>query len=302
MKKYFLLILLLPFYFQLTSQTLPNNSFESWKTNTFPNYEEPEPWNTPNPYTSLAGQICVSSSDDAVEGNFSARMETVEISVGPNTFQSPGLVTYADFNVNVTSGEYTFSGGVLLQQRVSKLKGKYKYTGVEGDSASALIYCFKHPEGSEIDTIGVGLVFLHDAAEWTDFSVDMLYFSTALPDTFNVLLMSTGTFEIGYMPPGSVLYVDDLSLDISYDFTPENNLPEAHLYPVPAGDHLTFDLGNDQVTRILTIYDVNGQLVTQTSLNGSNPVFYSGNLTEGIYLYRIKENKILKYAGSFIKQ
>ena len=41
------------------SQTLPNYSFEDWVSNPFPAYEEPAPWNTPNPLTSIAQVVTV---------------------------------------------------------------------------------------------------------------------------------------------------------------------------------------------------------------------------------------------------
>ena len=68
------------------AQSIPNSSFETWETIPFPTYEEPPPWNTPNPYTSLIGMTTVTKSDIAWNGNYSARMETIEFQFGENTF------------------------------------------------------------------------------------------------------------------------------------------------------------------------------------------------------------------------
>ncbi len=50
---------------------------------------------------------------------------------------------FADFNIDLITQEFSFSGGLFLQDKVTKLMGKYKYTGAENDSASVIIYCFK---------------------------------------------------------------------------------------------------------------------------------------------------------------
>jgi len=299
MKKTILLFTLLILTILTFGQTLPNNSFETWESNPFPSYEEPPPWNTANPFTALAGAVSVTKSEDAFSGEFAAQLETIEINVG-QTFQAPGLLTFADFNIDLVSLDFSFNGGLFLQDRVTKLMGKYKYTPAENDSASVLIYCFSHPEGEELDTIGLGVTYLHDAEEWTDFSVDMFYLSPSTPDTFNVLIMSTGTFEIGNMPPGSIMLVDDITIETTVS-TPENiAVKQATIYPVPANDRLTFEL-DESNEYTLSIFDINGRLMEEIKFDGNYKVANTSNLSKGNYTYRILDNKGLRYAGSFVK-
>lgn len=299
MKKINLLFTLLIVNILTFGQTLPNNSFETWEANPFPSYEEPPPWNTANPFTALAGAVSVTKSEDANSGEFSARLETIEINIG-QTFQAPGLLTLADFNINLGTLEFSFNGGIFLQEKVSKLMGKYKFTAAENDSATVLIYCFSHPEGEDIDTIGIGTSYLHDAVEWTDFSVDMFYLSPATPDTFNVLIMSTGSFEIGNMPPGSVMLVDDITIETAVG-TDENMVVEkANIYPIPANDYLTFEL-NESNDYTLNIFDINGRLLKEARFEGNTTSTNISNLSKGTYTYQILDKKGLRYAGSFIK-
>lgn len=301
MKKISLLIISQFILMVAFAQLIPNNSFETWDSNPFPMYEEPTPWATPNPYTSFAGAVTVTKSEDAVSGNYSARLETIEIQLGSNTFQAPGLVTFADFNVNLATGDYTFGGGLFLQKRISKLSGKFKYQSAENDSATVLIYCFRHPEGQTLDTIGIGLTFLHDAESWSDFSVNMQYFNDEIPDTFNVLIMSTATFQLGYMPPGSVLLIDDLVADTAINAVPELPALQARLFPNPASDQLNIALNEKVRFGKLTIYDINGKMIRQENFEGTTVVTDVHDLANGIYTYQVTGREKLPVSGTFVK-
>lgn len=284
----------------IQAQTIPNSSFESWESGT--NFEDPTPWNTPNSITAWLNAVTVTKSDDAFDGDFSARLETREITIGATKYQVPGLVTYADFDINVLEGTFSFSGGVYKQEKVYKLRGKYKYKSVDNDSASVLIYCFRHPDGEDFDTIGAGLTFLHDADDWTEFSVDMYYLNDQTPDTFNVLLMSSGTFQMGYMPPGSVLYVDNITIDTIYNAIGTNQQFNAKHFPNPTSDKLTIELENEQRDRMVKIFDINGRMVKQLPFEGRKTTIDVSALPGGTYTYQISNNKNIPITGSFIKQ
>ena len=148
MKNYFTLFVLIFCFSLLNAQVLPNAGFESWVD--MGTYEDPEFWNTPNPFTSLTGAVTTTKSEDAAEGMYSARLETLDLLGG--LFQAPGLLTYAEFEVDLQTQEFSFQGGLPLQDQVDQLTGKYKYAGAEGDSASVFMFSFRHPEGEEADT------------------------------------------------------------------------------------------------------------------------------------------------------
>jgi hypothetical protein len=280
---------------------LVNPGFEEWeeKTVLLTTFEDPVSWNTPNEFTALGGVVVTSKSSDAPEGSFSAEMETKQIQ--PTSFRSPGLVTYADFTVDFETQDFTFSGGLFLQAKVYSLSGKYKYSGAEGDSATALIYSFKHPEGEDLDTIGLGFQFLKDAAEWTDFTINMLALNENTPDTFNILLMSSGTFDPTSIPTGSKLYVDDLSIETNVGiFELSDRSVEVSTFPNPASDMITFETAEPNNERQLIIVDNVGRKVREIDFHNRTMTISISNLPSGNYSFITSESGRLVGSGSFI--
>lgn len=285
------------------SQTLPNYSFENWVSNPFPAYEEPAPWNTPNPLTSIAQVVTVEKSDDAYSGNFSAKLTTRKVEVGNISYNAPGMVTYADFSVDPETLEYTFSGGLHITDRINSLSGMYKYSGQNDDSATVLIYTFRHPEGQEIDTVGYGFGYLHDAQNWTPFTVKMNYLGLPVYDTFNVLIMSTASFDINTMPLGSELLIDSITLQGSVGiFNLDAEKIDLHVFPNPATRQINFETTKRGIDRNLNIYDLSGKLIKEVPFNQKSLTIDIGNLPSGNYSYRIISNQKLSNSGTFIKE
>lgn len=301
MKKIYLLISLLIFTSFIIAQDLPNAGLESWET--IGTYQEPVEWNTPNPFTSLLGFVSVSKSDDAAEGQFSAKLESILIELGPLQYKVPGLITYANFNVDISSGDFSFGGGIYMPFNVFILSGKYKYSPAENDSATVVLYSYAHPDGGEMDTIGIGFGFLHAAAEWSDFTFPMNMLNDHTPDSFNVLLMSTGALELDNMPVGSVLYVDDLSIETSVGLF---NLPDKKtslsVYPNPAADFINFITPETSNHRVLRIFDITGKEVKNVEFSGLSIRLNLTGLPEGIYSYVLQQENTLLSNGSFIKK
>ncbi len=296
MKNVFTLILLFSIVVFGKAQTLPNNDFESWENLGL--YEEPETWNTPNPFTSIAGAVGVTKSNDAYSGSFAARLETIDILGG--SFQAPGLLTLSEFNVDIGSGDFSFSGGYFLQENVSRLTGMYKYTGVNGDSASIIMYNFKHPEGEEMDTIGIGVTFLHDAEEWTPFEVIMENNNNHLPDTFNVMVLSSGSTDLNI---GSVLFVDSISIETNTGIIDLwNPTTPLHVYPNPAVETVNFEAGENALERVLIIYDLNGRIVSKTAFNTKTTQVDIENFKPGLFSYNVTEKGKRIYSGTFLKK
>ena len=296
MKKIYPLIILFFIAITIQTQELPNSGFESWEN--VGTYEEPSSWHTPNPFTSLMGAVTVTKSEDAFGGDYSAMLESINISIGPFSYDVPGLVTYADFNVDISTGAYTFGGGLFMPHQVLNFSGKYKYTGAEGDSASVIIYSFAHPEGEEMDTIGIGIGFLHDATDWTDFSVTMVQLNDHTPDTFNVLILSSGS-EI--IIPGSVLKVDDVTFETNVGvFSLPERIIEVSVFPNPATDRLTFETSENSAGRILRIFDINGREVKNIPFSNNRLNVSVNDLPDGHYSYVVQKKKGLLGTGSFI--
>ena len=302
MKNKLLLSILLFLIVSGYGQQLPNGNFESWIETG--NYQNPVNWNTPNVYSSLAGEAVVDKSDDAFSGEFSARLESKVINFLNQSFLIPGAITLAKFNVDIISQEFSYSGGWFLQQNVFQLKGMYKYHGVGNDSATILMYNFRNRENESYDTIGYGYTYLNDADVWTPFTVNMRYINGHVPDTFNVLIMSTtdeGLQDLSH--GGSELFVDSLTI---YTNTGILNLWEKpvtlHVFPNPSLSMINFEFEETGKNRKLNIYNPTGkQLSSHTFHDKTISVDMSG-YTGGLYSYIVVESGKIINSGSFLKE
>jgi len=297
MKKFFTLVASILLAGVMQAQTIPNASMEVWQDFTGPTYTQPEFWNTPNPYTAMLGESVVTRSTDAFAGDYSARLETKSLLF--DQFRAPGLITLASFMVNIITYEYTSTGGIALNEKVLSLSGKYKYTGVSNDSASVFMYCYRN-EGGNLDTIGMGSLFLHDAADWTSFNLNMYYLSDHQPDTFNVIIMSSG---ITSLTPGSVLLIDSLNAETNVGiFDLEANPIQVQCYPNPAGDFVTFDSPESANQRFITLYDLQGKKL------GEHPFFEQSvridvsPYSSGTLLYRVTDSNNGLATGTLVIQ
>ncbi|MBU3928086.1 MAG: PCMD domain-containing protein [Bacteroidetes bacterium] len=296
MKKIFTIFFIFCLVSALNAQTLPNASFENWQEFSFPNYMQPEFWSTPNPFTSQATVTVVTRSEEAYSGTYSARLETKDLVGG--MFQAPGLLTLATFNVNLSTFEYAFGNGLPLQEKVLSFTGMYKYEGAQDDSASVAIYCYKK-DGDVYDTIGMGHAFLHDVANWTLFEVNMNYLNDHQPDTFNVIIMSSG---IGSLNPGSVMFVDSLSVNTNVGVI-DLDMPKlvVNCYPNPANDQVTFEVALPSADRVVFFYDLLGKELGKIAFPSTNLQVSLGEYPSGTILYRVVDPKKGMATGSVVK-
>jgi hypothetical protein len=279
-----------------------NGNFESWIQ--AGNYENPEKWNTPNIYTSLVQETVVEKSEDAYSGQFSARLESKVISFLDQTFLAPGVITLAKFNIDILTQEFSYSGGQFLQQNVYELKGMYKYQGVNNDSAVILMYNFRNRENEGYDTIGRGYTYLNDTEEWTPFEVKMKYLNGHVPDTFNVLIMSTtdeGLQDLSH--GGSVLLVDSLSISTNTGIINLWEKPVAlHVYPNPSSSIIHFEIEKMGDERQLAIYNQEGKMMTSTSFHNKLISLNISEYSPGLYSYLVIESERIINSGSFLKE
>ncbi len=292
MKKIFTLFTFLFFLTLLNAQELPNPGFESWED--MGTYMEPESWTTPNQFSILAGVVTVSQSTDAAEGMYSARMETKDV-LG---FTVPGMMTYAQLQVDFVTQEFSFSGGVPMTEFVSHVHGKYKFSG-DQDSASIVAYSYRYVEGEDPDTVAIGAGFLTNADEWTEFTFPVFQISPNAPDTFNILILSSSNFE-GTV--GSVLHIDDISVSMVTDVAETEELLHVTTYPNPVIDRVTFETDENASEREVSVYDMTGRLVTSAAFDQRKVSLDLGALPQGMYTYRVVSGHELLKAGSLVKR
>ncbi len=276
------------------SQTLPNAEFQSWIDNGF--YEEPEFWNTPNPALLLLGSYTVLKSDIAFSGDYSAMLETKSFF---GSIVIPGVITLAQINIDPSSQQYTIDGGLALHENVSKLTGMYQYSGANGDSASVLIYNFKRNDDGIMDTIGYGFGYLKDAVSWTSFTVNMVNLNNHVPDTFNVIIVSSGV----EFQAGSVLLVDSLAIETNTGIINlGDELVSVKIYPNPSSEFVTFETYNFEKDRLISVYNAVGSLVGIKYFSEKSTKMSVVDFPSGIYTFRITKDSRLLSRGSFLKE
>lgn len=205
----FLAIMILPF--TMIGQTvIPNPGFETWTTTG--NYTNPTGWDTPNqelmsiPFFGFS--VVTKSTDHQGTGSFSAKLETKHLSLPP--LDVPGFLTCGTLTVDIATASYTLSGGVPVVDQPTHLKGFYKFLPKGGDSCVVGIGLTKW-NGTSRDSVAYGYFSTKDTVpDWTPFSAWIYYESLIIPDTMNIIAMSTAQ-EV--MTPGTTLWIDNLFLD-----------------------------------------------------------------------------------------
>ena len=297
--KNILVIIILLFSVNSFSQSLPNSDMEEWDNLFF--YKEPQGWFTLNPFVVLGSggeAVAVERSSDAYSGSYSAKISTSEITANEQAVVIPGILTLAEFNLDLTDTSFSFTGGYFLQENVKFLRGYYKYSGGEGDSASVLIYNYKNDEGM-MDTIGFGFSFLGNTDEWSPFEVEMLNINDAVPDTFNVLFSSSTSVS---PQVGSALYVDSISIETNTGIIDLwNRAKPLQVYPNPASERITFKSNYADKGRILTIYDNFGKRTGEYTFDGLEKTISINNIASGVYVYKLTKGNSLLNRGSFIR-
>lgn len=280
MKKVLLLVALLPLFYTAKGQdTITNPNLERW-TN-MGTYDEPNNWHTLNPLTSALGIVVAYKSTDAHAGTNAAKLVTK--SILNNT--RPSLITTG--TVNVTQS--TIDGGAPISARPVAFTGWYKYAPVNTDTATFGIILTKW-NGTSRDVVGSGAYQVTAAAgTYTNFSVPVNYTLPDVPDTVQLLIVSSSNLAPQL---NTTLYVDDMGYDFATGITTQK-IEGAKLFPNPTNGvaSLQFNLDGTQAIDV-AIFNTVGQNVKSIysgkSNGGLNQVqFSTADLPQGIYWVRL---------------
>jgi hypothetical protein len=290
MKRFISGLIIFSFFFlmRLNGQTLvPNGGFETWINHG--SYDNPQYWDTPNQAIAIAlpfGTKVVTKSTDPNSGSFSARLESKQLSLP--SIVVPGVVTLGTLTIDIFAQTYGISGGVPITDKPTHLKGFYKYQPKGGDSCAIGIGLTKWNSGVR-DSVGIGAFSTHDTVNvWTPFYAWIDYVHTEQPDTFNILAISSADST---PTAGTVLYVDDISLDYTLGVNPEDPAAGINIYQDREEHQILvyFDFGKAENTEI-RLFNMTGQSVWQTPdetvLKGRRILNYTG-FTTGVYLMEI---------------
>lgn len=272
----------------LQGQTpVPNGDFETWITYT--GYQNPQFWDTPNQAIALAlpfGTTVVTKSTDHESGSFSARLESKQLTLP--SLVVPGVVTLGTLTINIFTQTFSITGGVPITDKPTHLKGFYKFQPKGGDSCAIGIGFTKWNNGTR-DSVGIGAFSTHDTVnDWTPFYAWIDYVLPEQPDTFDILAISSA---VSSPTAGTVLYIDNLSLDYTTGINREDPSARLDIYQDREGHRILvyFDFEKPETTEI-QLFNMTGQMVmdipAETVLKGRRIMNYEG-FTTGIYVLEI---------------
>lgn len=188
----------------VVGEQMPNGGMETW-TDIGLGFEDPESWQTPNQSTTILQIYTTTKSTDAVQGTYSAKLETKSV----GGFNTPGVITLGNFNVDYVNFTAYLTGGIPFTEKPTALSGSFKNYPAANDSTLIIVYFTKYNTAeSKTDTIGLGVKFSTETVDsWTNFSIPINYYNTEDPDTMNLHVVSSNMLN---PQEGSTMYIDNL--------------------------------------------------------------------------------------------
>lgn len=280
-----ILSLLFALHLPCTAQQINNGGLESWQT--FTNFEVPDSFYTfdQNVFVGAATTI---KTVDAHSGQYAALLQT---QAGPATTNFAGTMNYGSFS----AGTFNYFYGWPFAQRPTKLKFWYKYLNAGNDSALAGILLTKWNGTRTI--VGIGEFDISsNTPGYTLAEAPVNYSSGVNPDTIIIGFVSSNNAN---PTAGTMLYIDDISLD--YSTAIENNpvINSISVYPNPCSNAM-YITAPAPCNHHLIIRDVLGSTVFEQD-------HYTGRLSidcsqfyAGVYTIHI-ENGTSMYTGKVLK-
>lgn len=214
-------------------------------------YNEPVSWSSTNQLTGSAdfGAIdLVTEFPGQQAATTAVQIQSVAVSITPHTGGCNGPIATSISNVApglVVSGAFDIDEQLLIDEILSgsgvqslnpfsypntgqpidfmpsNLKGLYRYTGVNNDSA--LVFSGVMKDG---EILAYAISRLGNAANWTPFEIEFIYKSCEVPDTI-ITVITSSNLSVSFDPAtnayllssdytgenGSILRIDELSMD-----------------------------------------------------------------------------------------
>jgi hypothetical protein len=269
----------------LKGQTpIPNGDFENWIS--YGTYENPQYWDTPNKETITFGISVVTKSTDHQSGNYSAELESKQLSF--LSIVVPGAITLGTFNINFFTQSYSVSGGCPINDKPTHLKGFYKFQP-KGDDSCAIGVGFTKWNNGTRDSVGIGVFSTHDTVNvWTPFYAWIDYIKNEQPDTFNILALSSAENS---PTAGTTLLVDNLSFDYTVGMNHEDPAAGINIYQDREEKQILvyFDFEKAESTEI-QFFNMTGQSVSKTpveTLTKDRKILNYNGYPAGIYVLEI---------------
>ena len=200
----------------------------------------------------------------------------------------PGVITQGTMTVDVNNNTVDITGGAPYTTRSAQMKGYFKYNPANGDTAVIAAWLLK---GTTPDTIASGgFMVIGSFDTWTEFTVDLEYYSNESPDTLNFLFSSSVTADNAQV--GSVFEIDNVWFE--GEVTSVNNIVANNDFvvsPNPANTYFNLRMSNANNTTV-RVHNTVGQIVISKTFNTSsiNERFDISDLNKGIYFVEVINN------------
>lgn len=273
--------------------TIPNPSFENWKTSRYLIYswEEPVDWGTIN----MFGASVIQTTDAKV-GTYAAKLVSREYDMsdfGMGRINTAQMAT-ADYLAAIQTGEPRF--GFSFTDRPQALRLWYKYIPAGIDTAQVYVSLQKWDGSkSERQEIAKKIYQLTETvSEWTQLTLILDYENADIPDTCiiditsSVSPLSRGGHEWNISGKiGSTLYVDGLEFLSTVDT--KTVLADKCTVYLSKDNYLNVTMPEWNGCADIRIYSVIGNLVKQTRVSQNTQIDVA-DLNTGIYMVQLTQN------------
>ena len=282
----FLMAFMMVSIYSSNAQVIPNYNFENWSNG---DSSAPDGWADHGNNNQGTGYVPASKSTDHYLGNYSLHLEN-KIFDGDTT---RGIVNSIRPNAAPDAGP---GSAFPISKRYKNMKGYYKFSPDNGDSAVIMSFLFKSgfANSQMPGMLGVTwITFGKAVSTWTPFSTDGFYYfdANAVPDIAWIQLSSYQDVNFAtrakmYAKGNSALYVDALNYDsyitgINENMNITNNF-KMYSNPNNGNFDVSFETASNDYTTI-RIYNMDGKEIMN---------LYSGNLNSGTHSFHYALNEL----------
>jgi len=239
-------------------------------------------------------------------GQYSLRMQSVYLEKG-DLFVPGAMGTISPDFINefldlIDGGKI----GVFAEfgSRPKGLKGYYKYTPVNGDSAAIEIELRDY----NMNRVGSALwIEKNTVSEWTHFDIEINYTANE-SEVFELKLIFSASAGYNFDDlenckgqVGSRIWFDDIAFryeDVGL-LEPLMDRTHSKVYPNPATTSITISF-DKVLDGKLVIYNVLGAEVTVQAVSGNTVETNISHLASGSYFYRIIDGNLIRTSGKFL--
>ena len=283
MKRFYCILLTFIITISFNNTLFPqiiNGSFEEWDTVPFLN---PTGWATGNFFV-----LSVTQSNDAIDGNYSAKMEITDFA-GERfepTLQNLGFQNQVDARYKILN---------LYYKSDLKNFARLDVIVTTWDSSAATQQLF--PSGGADTTIRTS------AAGWTFLELPINYFSTEdIPAYANIVFAVSDSAESTDLSSvGSYVLIDNVSLDQPTDVSNIDQVPVrfnlSQNYPNPFNPSTSIEYRIPKSTQVtLSLYDILGNRIAEL-VNENQPAgnymykFDGSDLSSGTYFIKLNSGE-----------